>query len=537
MGPLDGLNATQRVQAEQLAHKMNISVEEAAEQLFNFDGGKPQDSFNGGELKEATIVGEKTKGMTLAQAAGIGTAIVVVCAGIGAVVGALAGGVGAGPGAALGAKIGGVVDVALGLGGCIAPREINAIQTVNMKMSNDELIETLKEGNRTNQQILAEIKNVRKDIADIYAILSAVVTNQKEVINLLIADGKKADDIFNLINRFRKENNSNAEKILDAIAGVGSQSEQIRDLLEQILAVGYDTNGAVKQGLAKNNELLTEILKKLTVLGENDKAKVDLLTKILAKVTEDVANDKEVAKEQKKLMEAILAKIEKMNDQQVVFFDAVLGKLDFMTEKGMKAVDIIVNAITTGDESIVNAIEGLGDKGKTALKGVIEAINKNTEVAKGSYDVLVAILGKLDKLGDKADAIIVAISNIATGKEVDLSTIEQLLADIKAQEEANGGKIDKGNSLLTEIRDKLNFVGTIIEGIKTDIQDNHKDLMAKFPDLIERLDKILAKIPDGCNCGDVDLTVIIDKLDLLIKVIKEGGNHEGILDDLDDLLG
>ena len=50
---------------------------------------------------------------------------------------------------------------------------------------------------------------------------------------------------------------------------------------------------------------------------------------------------------------------------------------------------------------------------------------------------------------------------------------------------------------------------------------------------------ILAKIPAGCNCEHVDLTVILEKLDIIIQNIQNnpGGNHEGILDDLDDLLG
>ena len=133
------------------------------------------------------------------------------------------------------------------------------------------------------------------------------------------------------------------------------------------------------------------------------------------------------------------------------------------------------------------------------------------------------LISKVDQLGGKADSILDAIGNISLDVNVDLSTIERMLADILAQSKANG-------NVLTSIEGKMNLLAITLEGIKTQLEVNEADNKA----ILAKLDQILAKIPEKCNCN-ANLEVIIGKLDKIIENLKNGNNHEGVLDDLDDL--
>jgi hypothetical protein len=111
-----------------------------------------------------------------------------------------------------------------------------------------------------------------------------------------------------------------------------------------------------------------------------------------------------------------------------------------------------------------------------------------------------------------------------------LYDIKDILKDLLAQSKKNG-------EVLTDIDSKLSLISVTLNRLLTVVQSlgkGHEQLLAK-------LNEILAKIPDGCNCGNIDLTVIINKLDQLIEAVKNNSNddknHEGILEDLDDLLG
>ena len=153
----------------------------------------------------------------------------------------------------------------------------------------------------------------------------------------------------------------------------------------------------------------------------------------------------------------------------------------------------------------------MSEAGKEATNKILEAINNNTEVAKGTNVLVAEILANLQKLGDKADKIIEAIAAISTGESVDLSKIEALLEDLLAQEKANG-------EILASADAKVSLVLVVLEGIKNSIIDGNKVLADKIQEVIDNL-------PEGCEC-DVKLQEIIE---LLQKILKES-NDESIKD-------
>ena len=99
-----------------------------------------------------------------------------------------------------------------------------------------------------------------------------------------------------------------------------------------------------------------------------------------------------------------------------------------------------------------------------------------------------------------------------------------------------------GNASLDEIKDLLRAGNDInlgnsgnLELIRVAIQGLRNDFNNLSPEILSKLNAILNKIPAGCNCN-CDTAEIIAKLEIIITKL-ESGNHEGILDDLDNLNG
>ena len=80
--------------------------------------------------------------------------------------------------------------------------------------------------------------------------------------------------------------------------------------------------------------------------------------------------------------------------------------------------------------------------------------------------------------------------------------ITELLKAIKDDTAKNG-------ETLVRIEDKLNLAAQTLNTILATVEGLGEDTKAT-------LLKILAKIPDGCKCEGVDLTVLIEKLDKII---------------------
>ena len=516
--------------------------------------------------------------------------------------GLLAIGVGGALGAVFGAKVALFGGVAALLGSCTTEMNQTMSLSITSDSSNQEIIDYLKmihgdlESIKNNQEklektvleIVAYLTELNVDTDRIVDILEGMGADIATISATLAANGTKADEIINLIQL----NNDKQDAIIEKLS---NGNEETAKLLNQILEAvnkGNDLSDA-------NNALLTQILNKITTMEPNDKDGQDLLNKILAKLTESVEAQKEMNGLTTQFYSDVLAKLDKMNDdmkagfqnvldkmdsmdanQQVVankilakleemsveqkaFFGAVLDKLDTLPENMTDGINKILDAIkdntltdkeilakltdlmkkfgnlSAGQETdltvVVNAIKALGEDAKAILAGIQngnsqleairEAIEKNNQIAQGTQD---------------------AVNNLATQNNKDHETIIALMTKLLENDANDAATMDDIKAILNEIKtntkgnwdtslrieDKLNLVAQTINVIletQTGLADETKAILLQ----------ILAKIPDGCNCEDVDLTVIVEKLDKLIEST-EGRNdpkHEGILDDLDDLLG
>ena len=351
-------------------------------------------------------------------------------------------------------------------------KETNVAQIVDIKIQTltiEELIPYFKKQQNSNEEIIALMKeNNRK---------------QSDILQVLIGMGGKMDEIIKILGNHT-----------DLLVEISHNNDDIKGLLMQI-------NAKVAQGVeigANNNKLLQEILSKLSKLGDNDEAKIDLLKQILAKVTESVEHEKDTDAKTLDLLQAILAKIDTMNANQKAFFEAVLAKLGKMDEKGQAALEALLKAIQNNTTTITTTIEGLGNKGKASLDAILKAINEGNTIAKGSQEVLVEILAHLGKLGEKADTIIELLQKIVEGggsggSTVDLTKVLEKLDAILNQEKANG-------NVLVEIRNK----------IESSSVEFKKILLA-----------ILDKIPHEHQCDHSEI------IEILLLIVDEFNKHEG----------
>ena len=370
----------------------------------------------------------------------------------------------------------------LGYVGLIPRAVIGMLLPVNCSGSNKlEPDTTISQSNNQSVNVTIDVKlpvdqlieKLRKEgyaekLDKIIELLEGSNKTTSQILEVVLALSNKADNIINTI-----------VKNEDLLVVISKNNEEIKNLLAQI-------NAKVEAGNeigANNGEILKAILAKLNTLGDNDAAKIDLLKQILAKVTEDVQNDKDMNAETMNVLNQILAKI-----------------------------------------------NNIGDKGAAKIEELLAAINANTEVAKGSQELLVKILEKIEKLDNKADVVIDLIKNlsITNGGTVDLSKVEDLLTKILAKEDENG-------KVLTNIYDKIDLMKVVLDQIYPAIESESDEIKGWLKAIYEKI-----KLCEGHNCDHTQLENILIEIKVLIENIKGSDsdkNHEGILDDLDDLLG
>jgi hypothetical protein len=328
-------------------------------------------------------------------------------------------------------------------------------------------------------------------------------------------------------NEIGTNNGAVLNQILEQMGKYEGDSAEIKTLLQQILdkvTQGVEEN---KDMDTKTNQLLQAILAKINCMDDKNAA---ALKKIIALITEGNT----IGTNNGAVLNQILNALGSLNgnDDSAIraLLQQILDKVTQGVETGSDIYTLLQNMDATNKDfylAILDKLDSLDNSQQASLNKILQAIQDNTKVAKGTQSLVQKILENLGKLGNKADAILDAISKISVGDKVDLSAIEQMLADLLDQTKKNG-------EVLTDIDSKLSLVSVTLTGLANQIGSGHEAILAK-------LNEILAKIPDGCKCTNVDLTVIINKLDQLIESVKTNPNddktHEGILDDLDSLLG
>lgn len=436
-----------------------------------------------------------------------------------------------------------------------------------------KILDALTTQNLDNAEIKALLQNILDTLNDAVAGLVEISEENRAIMNAILdainkLDSDMAKNLHVIMGKLDNMGKNNKDLLLKILNEVKSGNAENSELLNKILQQVTDYAAQDRDMDSKTHELLTNIINNIGDMNANMSAalaeivtKIDtlsaenraLLEAILNKMGDMDANNQKnfavlisaVAQGNKisadgvKVLTNILNKLDKMDKSTQANFKAVIDMLVKGNNIDAEILNKLNQAIGKLDKmdanqanfftQILAKFDGLEAGQKESLKRILDAINnntsainKNTEVAQATYELVAKLLDNVDKLGGKADEILNAIANISTGANVDLSTIEKLLADLLKSSEANNG-------VLTSIDSKLDAVSVTLGGIKVMLGEGHEKILAK-------LDEILKKIPNGCKC---DITVIVEKLDELIESIKKNPDddkkHEGILDDLEDL--
>lgn len=260
-----------------------------------------------------------------------------------------------------------------------------------------------------------------------------------------------------------------------------------------------------------------------------------------------------------------------LSEENKALNDKILNAINSFKAENIQTLNKILSAIKNienngGDTSKIEALLGqildklnnMDENQKNNTLAILDAIT-NIKVGGGDTSGIEALLNKiLNKMDDNSKAILDAIANIKVGGggdgTVDLSTVEAMLQKLIELVGKNGdtlssidAKMDVLNITANAILDKLEVEFgknderyTNIMNILNAIKNNggggtggagydDSALLAKLDKVLDKLDDILDAIKDHKVTVDVTGKVTCD--------CNCGGNHEGILGDLEDILG
>lgn len=457
-----------------------------------------------------------------------------------------------------------------------------------MNMTASDIFNMLKENTDKQDQILEEMSKGNKEIKEqLIAILNAInegkeisANNNNLLTQILVQLGKSDENdqaIIDILNKI-------LAKVNESIKNDKAIAARQQQLLFAILGKLSEIDNHLKQGIIalldkmeqisdKNIDILIKIFNSIDDNNKNDEKTQAILIAIFNKVQESIDTNKEMNEKTQILLQSILDNIQNFNGDLKAAVAQIIAKMDQLSDENKILLGDILNNIQnfnddmkTGFANVINNMDKMSEENRAFFEQILAKIDKLDDNAKKGLAMLInqmatsntlnqmqldrlnkliakleqahqddlkfynqaiallsELLSKVDNLGDKADTIIDVIGNISIDADVDLSTIENMLKQILDQSKANG-------DVLTSIDGKMNLLAITLEGIKTQIEQLSGDNEA----ILKKLDEILAKIPDKCNCN-VELKIIIEKLETIIEEVKKGNNHEGILDDLDDL--
>lgn len=435
----------------------------------------------------------------------------------------------------------------------------------------DQIIKLLTQNNSYLKGIAEELKNQGEQ--------------QDEIIKILTNINSTCDTIKELIEATNENITVNGEsikgqltEILNAIKnGQAGSTEQLNIYMEQLkellktlieqqgdqIEIDKDSNLTLNEILAKLDkmegttgdklEALLEILKNIESIGNDINNKLDV---IIGKFDQEFPDNTDI----KASLERIEQYLKENNEKTDVTNNLLTELLNKYQSGGLSQEDLqkLLDAIAANGDKIDvtnQLLTKYGEETAVQLANILAAIKNINVGGGGSGADIEALLDKvLAKMDENTAAIIDAIGNIkpGTGGTVDLSSLEKMLAELL---ELTG----KNNNILTDINGKMDVLNLTTKSIEEKLEaefgknderyTNICNLLeaiknqggsggAGFDDskLLEKLDKILNKL-DDILAAIKDHKVTVDVTGKVECNCNCGGNHEGILGDLEDILG
>ena len=450
----------------------------------------------------------------------------------------------------------------------------------------DVFIESSNTANAKLDEIKSSIEKANMDSnANFDAVVKTLNMNKDQLIGVMMKLGytqakiqkMTAGQIIAAIKentQVTKNNNATLNEILAEVKSgklsAEEASKKIINLLENIQKSLDQVIVSIKDHY-HNDANVTVYLQKIQELLEKNNDKTDSTNEILNNIYNLVETNGTKADDMgKQILNYIAAVGFEMNRNFGKLIEEVQtgnGKLDYMTEL-MVALNKQVkqngeDGKKLGNE-ILNYLGAVGFEMNRNFTAILNAINKGNAGTDKLQDLLEKVLEKQDQNMNKIDtnckAIIEAMGNIKVdGGKIDLSSIEAMLKDLLAQSKKNG-------NTLSSIDGKLNVIQITQQAILDKINaEAHKgDQRYERADafMTEVLDK-LGKQSDAGKYDDTKLlealkglsNLIDNKTDKLLEAIKNhdvkvtvdvtgkvkcecncGQNHEGILDDINNIL-
>lgn len=429
---------------------------------------------------------------------------------------------------------------------------------IDVKTYGDQIIDLLTSNNSYLKNIANDMKQNNQDNAKIIEILTNINSTVDTLTSLVEATNENIT-----VNGQSIKAQLNA--ILNAIknGGAGSESqltaylEDLKNLLQTVIKqqgdqieIDKDSNTTLKDILAKLDKMdgttqeklaaILAVLGDIKSIGNEINGKLD---KIINKFENAFPDNKDI--------KAALEKIEKYLEQNNAKTDVTNKLLEKLLNKsqtgGLSQEDLqkILDAIAKNGDKIDTTnklLEKYGTETTVKMTEILDAI-KNIKGGNGTGADLEALLDKvLAKMDANTAKIIDAIGNIkVTGGKVDLGSVEAMLKELIELTKKNGNtldnidaKMDVVNVTTKAILDKLGHVDQNVQNILDFIKKN----AGSYDDskLLEKLDKIMDKL-DDILAAIKDHKVTVDVTGKVTCECKCGQNHEGILGDLNDILG
>lgn len=385
-----------------------------------------------------------------------------------------------------------------------------------------------------------------------------------------------------------KENNSNVKELLEQgkviIASDSARNAKLDDLATAITRLNIDMNSGIDKLADKLNMSTNQLIAVMKQLGYTQ-AQITKMTaaEILAAIKENTAETKkngEIMLVGFNNLEGIIkdygAKGEAFAKDALNYIAAVgfemnrnFGNLIAEVKAGRVSLDDIKALIAAmnkniekngeaakeNNDKILNYMAAVGYEMNRNFTAVLNAINNGGEKIQ-------ALLAKvLEKQDSNTKAIINAMGNIKVGEDgkIDLSSIEAIMKDLVEQTKKNGNILSSINGTVNVIQitqqamsDKINaeahkgdqryeradaFMTEVLDKLGKQSDAGKYDdtkLLEALKGLSNLIDNKTDKLLDAIKNHDVKVTV-----DVTGKVKCEcncGQNHEGIIDDINNIL-
>ena len=437
-----------------------------------------------------------------------------------------------------------------------------------------QLISDVQSGNKTAEAAFNEIKELLGNIDETLGEISQVLKDLLSDFDSFYNDYKNdKDKEFHLLDQLI-QNGKLQTSILQ------SMNNTINSMSENITGIKTNTDKLLEiaQDDTKFNELI-EAIKNIQAGGsaDIDYQRLEDMFKMMGLTITDAINMSSSQLEQAiKDFQNTYVNVEQKQIEELQTIQSKIDDLQMFlsnNDNNQEIIDAINNitvAIGNGNEDVTNELKNLTEQ-LNKLQQAIDAIYKaigdqaaitNTYFAKwdGKFD---SMLGSLVNLEGAANDIKSQLSTIIANQKTTqvyldnlLNAIAELKEEIKKLQDAAGGS---GSSITIEQLEELwkqhdeanyNKYKELIENLDLNVDidtSTIEDLLTSIDNKMEYINdnsEILTQILNKLNSIDWSNPDYTDKLDKIIEILENfkcncdcGGNNEGILGDLDDVLG